>query len=170
MENTSASKKKFLTFVVILGLLFLTATLILFLLKYQSESLLKQAVRLYCRDSIGVELPDDFQMVQRKSLPGNGFYAVIQLQSNTLPALIRQISTNNRWILLPMPKNWVLPEEYNFNGIPFPVNSSNGYYFAESWGLISITNDSFPCYIFSLLDMQKFQLFVISRNPNTKEK
>ena len=170
MENTSSHKKRFLTLIIILGLLFLTAALILFWLKHQSESLLKQAVRLYCHDSIGLELPDDCQLVQRKPLPGNGFYAVIQLQSNAMPALLKQISANNRWIQLPVPENWVLPEEYSFTGLPIPVSSSNGYYFTESWGLISITNDSFPCYIFSLLDVQKYQLFVISRNPNKKEK
>lgn len=169
MENIASGKKQFLTLIIILGLLFLSGTLLILWLKFQSEAMLKQAMRVYCHDSLGLDLPSDYQLIQRKTLSNHGFFAIIQLQSNEIPVLLTQVSCNSSWKLLPIPGNWLLPDEYNFTDYPMPVNSSNGYYFAESWGLVSITNDGFPCYIFSLLDRNEFRLFVISRNAGKKE-
>jgi hypothetical protein len=169
MENTVSGKKRLLTLIIILGLLFLSGTLLLLWLKFQSESMLKRAMMAYCRNSLGLELPGDYQLIQRKALADHGFYAIIQLPSNTMPALSAQVSGNSRWMPLPVPANWVVPDEYSSADYPIPVSSTNGYYFAESWGLISISNDSFPCCIFSLLDLRDCRLFIISRNVNKKE-
>ena len=168
--NEKDLKKKYLVFTMVVGAIFLLGLLFIVRMKFLSEELIVKGISVYAGQSLKIQLPAGFSIVKKASLQPDGFYAVIEIAPEDNPLFMSVLATNSEWTRLPLPPEMILPEYPVIKDIPIPAGATNGYYFCESWGLLSLTNCGFPCYLFALYDSDLKRIYILDHKPNKEKK